>query len=70
MTKAFQCERCEEFNKFSGTQTRVGEYLGESGFKSNYDFWHTKELCQECKNDFEELVDRFFEDSQVRKDES
>jgi len=59
MTKAFQCERCEEFNKGSGAKSRVGEYEGT--IKREYNFWHQKELCENCKAKLKELADRFFE---------
>jgi len=61
MSDAFQCDRCEEYRGGDGHLTRYGEYHGENMFTGNskYDFQHQGELCDNCKEGLDKLVDDY-----------
>jgi hypothetical protein len=62
MGDAFKCDRCDEFRQGSGTNVRYGVYHGTNHLgNSKYDFSHKRELCDECQEKLDDIVDSFFE---------
>jgi hypothetical protein len=61
MGDAFKCDKCGEFQQGSGTNIRYGVYLTGHFGNSEYDFNYRRELCDECKEKLDDIVDEFFE---------
>jgi len=48
MTKAYQCDRCGEYEQGSGRQARIGERVDGDAIFSSHNFAFGVELCDEC----------------------
>jgi len=65
MSDAFQCDRCGDYRGGDGYYMRYGEYVRDNMFSGNskYDFQHQAELCDDCKEGLDKLVDDYMGDS-------
>jgi hypothetical protein len=63
MGDAYECDRCGTLNSGNGAHMRVGEALLPSrGIGTSYDWIYARELCPDCRDEFEQMVVEFFDE--------